>query len=133
MMANAGIQPYMKIRSPSCGYADLMGAVFNDAALTGVQLYGFYDGTSGLGYVIDAAMTGPDQCKAYCDANPTCQQYYYQYEYTDSSRLGTVTPAWFHKCQLTLAFSGTGCAPVLADDANDWDEYSGRVSAAGTK
>ena len=133
------IRPYEKIRSASCGYATVTGAVFSDTSILTELLprtfYGFYDGASGLGYVTDAAMTGPEACEAYCNAEPTCAQFYYQYEFTNSSVMNqapAVAPRWMHKCQLSAAFAA-GCGTVFAGDANDYDEFAGRVSAAGAK
>jgi hypothetical protein len=39
---------------------------------------------------------------------------------------------WMHKCQLLQPFSGSSCGSPYADDENDYDEYAGRVSAAGS-
>lgn len=140
----AGIQLYTKIKSATCSFATLMGAVFDSAALDGVQLYGFYGGqystppSAGIGYVIDAAMTGPDACQKYCNDNSLCEYWYYQYELTNSSRTRAagVQPAWFHKCQLLQPYSAdgkSGCGSAYAGDANSWDEFAGRASAAGSK
>jgi hypothetical protein len=130
---SAGVQTYQKIRSATCGYADLMGAVFSDATiLTEVpQFYSFLSS----GYITDAAMTSPDACEAQCTAASTCQMFYYQYEWTNSSRMVAAgAPArWLHKCQLTLAFSGTNCGSPFAGDAVEKTEHAGRVSAAGSK
>jgi hypothetical protein len=138
-----GVQPYMKIRSATCGYADLMGAVFNDPTifteLGATNFYGFYSGTSGLGYVSDAAMTSPDACNAYCAANAGCEMFYYQYEWTLTSRMTSAGAAgrWMHKCQLLAPFTAAqgapNCGSPFAGDTNDWDEYAGRASAAGSK
>jgi len=135
----SAIQPYKKIKSASCGYATVTGAIFSDttilAELSPRTFYRFYDGTSGLGYFTDAAMTGPEACEAYCDSEPTCAQFYYQYEFTNSSVMNqapAVAPRWMHKCQLTAAF-GADCGSVFDGDANDYDEFAGRVSAAGAK
>ena len=131
----SGILPYQKIRSATCGYADLTGFVVSDPTviteLAPTTFYGFYSGTSGLGYVTDAAMTSPAACETYCTNEATCQMFYYQYEFTNSSRMvsGSIAPRWMHKCQLLLAFA-SGCGSPYADDANDWDEFAGRVSAA---
>ena len=42
-----------------------------------------------------------------------------------------VPPSWMHKCQMSLAFEGTHCGSAFSPDGNDFDEFAGRVSAAG--
>jgi len=129
----AGVQTFTKIQSASCGYATMMGAVFSDPTiLTEVpQFYSFLSSN----YVNDSAMTSPEACEAHCTAAPTCDTFYYQYEWTNSSRMVSAgAPArWMHKCQLNLAYSGANCGSPFAADANAKTEYAGRVSAAGSK
>jgi len=136
MDVRSSIQTYTKIKSATCGYADLMGFVTSDPTiLTEVpQFYSFFSPTTGMGYVTDTTMTSPGACEAYCKSESTCTMFYYQYEYTDSSTMASAsaTPRWMHKCQLLMPFSGTSCGSPYDDDANDYDEYAGRVSAAGS-
>jgi len=141
---NTGIQTYKQLKcSTTGGYATLMGGVFSDPTIISEvpQFYSFLAPTYGMGYVTDAAMTGPDACAAYCAAESTCAMFYYQYEETDSSTMistctadptsGACTKRWMHKCQLTESLACSG-GTVFADDTNDYDEMAGRVSAAGS-
>lgn len=131
LSAGSTIKPYYKIKSATCGYAVLMGAVFSDPTiLTEVpQFYSFLDSN----YITDTMMTGPEKCSEYCTSAPTCDTFYYQYEWTSSSTMeaASAPPRWMHKCQLNLAYA-SDCGSPFAADANDWDEYVGRVSASGT-
>jgi len=131
LSADSSIQTYNKIKSVNCSYATVMGAVFSDPTiLTQVSpFYSFLDS----GYVTDETMTNPEACEAYCTSESTCDTFYYQYEFTNSSSMvaAGVAARWMHKCQLNLAF-GSGCGSPFADDANDKTEYAGRVSAAGS-
>ena len=125
------IKPYMKIGSggSDCGYSTLVGVVFQDPALEGPEhQYSFYSGDDAV-YTIDEEMTTAEACQAHCAANPDCGHFYFQYEYTDASWLGDVEPQWLYKCQLSAPFE-EGCT-VYFDDANEDDEYVGRISAAG--
>jgi len=127
------IQTYTKIKSATCGYATMMGAVFSDPTiLTEVpQFYSFLSS----GYITDTSMMNPQACESQCAAAPTCQTFYYQYEWTNSSSMVAAgsSPRWMHKCQMNLAYSGTDCGSVFEADANSKTEYAGRVSAAGSK
>merc|ERR1719231_888575 len=108
---SSGIRVYEKIRSASSGYADLMGFVVSDptvlSELAPSTFYSFLSGTPaapGGGYITDASMTSPEACEAYCNGAPTCSTFYYQYEFTNSSRMvaASIEPRWMHKCQLNL-------------------------------
>jgi len=129
---DSSIQPYTKVKSATCGYATVTGAVFSDPTiLTEVpKFYSFLDSN----YITDPAMNGPEACETHClEAGDICSTFYYQYEWTNSSSMVSArSPArWLHKCQLNSAY-GADCGSPFADDANDWDEYAGRVSAAGS-
>merc|ERR1711934_1282370 len=105
--------------SASCGYADLTGAIFSDTTilseLAPTVFYGFYSGVSGAGYITDASMNNPEACEAYCHGEPTCSTFYYQYEFTNSSRMvrASIAPRWMHKCQLNLPFAANCGSPFM--------------------
>lgn len=124
----------------------MMGFVVSDptvlSELAPSTFYSFLSGTPaapGGGYITDASMTSPEACEAYCNGAPTCSTFYYQYEFTNSSRMvaASIEPRWMHKCQLNLPLLvspvGDSCGSPFAGDTNDWDEFAGRVSAAGAK
>jgi len=125
------VQTFQKVKSENCGYASLVGAIFNAQYSS---MYSFFEEEDK--YTVDFGMDSADVCQLHCYRNADCAQWYYQYE-QGGDRFADDPTGMYHKCQLSAAFTsddGSDCGSQFQDDANDDDEAAnGRISAAGSK